>query len=122
MARVKKVILALAFLVLPSCGGGVNLTCDSRIVELRVHDTTCGQANVSWTIWQTTWEDRESGIRNLPWSMSQELCTADIDLTAQRQCEDSGIVTVEIWVDGNLKRRDQGQGPSATAHIELWLD
>jgi hypothetical protein len=54
--------------------------------------------------------------------MSQELCTADIDLTAQRQCEDSGIVTVEIWVDGNLKRRDQGQGPSATAHIELWLD
>ena len=122
MARVKKVILVLACLVLPSCGGGVDFTCESRIVVLRVHDTTCGQANVSWTIWQTTWEDRDSGIRNLPWSMSQELCTADIDLTAQRQCEDSGIVTVEIWVDGNLKRRDQGQGPSATAHIELWLD
>lgn len=122
MARVKQVVLALAFLALPSCGGGPALYLDCPTVELRVHDTTCSQATVSWTIWQVNWEDRGSDIENLPWSMSRELCTADIDLTAQRQCGDSGIITVEIWVDGSLRRQNQAQGPSATAHTDLWLD
>jgi len=49
-------------------------------------------------------------------------CTADIELRAQRECDDDGVVTVEIYVDGALRRSRSAEGPGATAVVDYWLD
>jgi hypothetical protein len=119
-SRASLFILLACCLVL-SCGSpGIILDCYS--VEMRVHDTSCASADVGWSIWSITWEDNGHEIVPLPWSRTLDLCTADIEFWAQRQCNDAGIVTVEIYVDGTLRRIRTGEGAGATARVELWID
>ena len=115
-------LILLAASCLPLSCGGVNLTGDCYAVELRVHDTTCASAEVAWNIWYISGEENDRGVEQLPWSSVRELCTADIELWAQRECDDDGMVTVEIYIDGALRRSQTAEGPGAIASVDYWLD
>jgi hypothetical protein len=108
-------------LMMPACGGP-DLTPLLSSVELRVQDTTCGSADVGWRIWTVSWEETDHGVVPLPWSRTEDYYIADIELLAVRQCDDDGVVTVEIYVDGVLRRTATAQGANATASTQIMID
>jgi len=121
--RRRRAILALlvACILMPACGGP-DLTPLLSSVELRVHDTTCGSADVGWRIWTVSWEEIDNEVVPLPWSRTEDYYVADIELLAVRQCNDDGIITVEIHVDGVLRRTGTAQGANAVARTEIMID
>lgn len=108
-------------LMVPACGGP-DLTPLLSSVELRVHDTTCDSADVGWRIWTVSWEEIDHEVVPLPWSRTEDYYIADIELLAVRQCDDDGVVTVEIYVDGVLRRTATARGANATASTEIMID
>jgi hypothetical protein len=109
-------------MLLPACGGGPDFTAVLSTVELRVHDTTCGSADVTWIVWTVSWEDRNREVVSLPWSRTRDYHVADIELVAVRECSDDGTVSVEIYVDGVLRRSRSAQGANAVASTEFFVD
>lgn len=105
-----------------SCGGGPGILLDCPTVQLRVHDSSCDRAYVSWEIWMVTWEDHGQNVMALPWLHEQDLCSGEVEIWARRECTDDGTVTVEILVDGRLERSSQGHGSRANAYARLWID
>jgi hypothetical protein len=114
-------VLLAACIMMPACSGP-DLTPLLSSVELRVHDTTCGSANIGWRIWTVSWEETDNEVAALPWSRTADYYIADIELLAERQCNDDGVVTVEIHVDGVLRRTGTAQGPNAVASAEIMID
>lgn len=115
-------VFSAVCMLLPACGGGPDFTAVLSSVELRVHDTTCGSADVTWNVWTVSWEDRNREVVPLPWSRTRDYHVADIELLAVRECADDGVVSVEIHVDGVLRRLQTAQGANAVASTELFVD
>jgi hypothetical protein len=121
-SRGSAILLLLAVcIMMPACGGP-DLTPALSSVELRVHDTTCDSAEVGWRIWTVSWEEIDNEVVALPWSRTEDYYIADIELLAVRQCNDDGVVTVEIHVDGALRRTGTAQGPNAVASTQIMID
>jgi hypothetical protein len=117
--HIRLAALGIIGLSLSCAGPAFDLDCSS--VELRVVDTSCPTARVSWSIWAVSWEDAGTHVESVPWNKETELCDGEVEIWARRECADDGSVTVQIWVDGVLEKDKTAEGPEASARVESWI-
>jgi hypothetical protein len=105
-------------MILPALSCSDNGILSDSTVRFNVSDTSCPAAFIVYGPGGSS----SSLTANLPWSTSIRASNTSVVITANRECDNDGMIFVEIWIDGNLAANAAEAGPFAVAATSVWVN